>query len=116
MQNKQASRVTSKEKYTFSASFTTQSARLEALPNAAATADIVALTLVDLTLQEDDDVDEIDKERSQTILHHLQLQLRCAARQNILKQTKQMKKPKMNARAMIPSTRTHTSGRFNTDK
>lgn len=80
MQNKQASRITSKEKYTFSASFTTQSARLEALPNAAATADIVALTLVDLTLQEDDDVDEIDKERSQTILHHLQLQLRCSSK------------------------------------
>lgn len=111
MQNKQASRITSKEKYTFSASFTTQSARLEALSNAAATADIVALTLVDLTLQEDDDVDEIDKERSQTILHHLQL--RCSSKYT---QTKQMKKPKMNARAMIPSTRTHTSGRFNTDK
>lgn len=99
-----------KETTIFSANFTTQSARLEALPNAAA-ADIVALTLVDLTSPDDATRENkvfVTLEIS-TILHHLQLQLRCAARQNILKQTS-AKKPKMKARAMIPST--HRSCRF----
>lgn len=52
--------------------FSIQSARLEALPNAAAAADIVALTLVDLTPDDDERKVFMHFRDLSTILHHLQ--------------------------------------------